>query len=242
MRIFSLTLILMSFFIASSAAVSLNDAYKDYLGGDYEEALTKAHILRETDEVLYFLGLSYTKIGNYPQARECFNKLIKNFPRSELYGLSLVKFADTHFLEGNLSRAKALYEEIEKKYPSFDYLPLVYLRLAQIASREGRWEEHKRYSAMIKSKYPDSVEIKFLNILEENINFFTVQVGAFSEKKNAFELKDELQKNYSVYIVEEQKVSYTLYKVRVGKFRDRKEAQEVSYRLIKEGYPTRIYP
>jgi outer membrane protein assembly factor BamD (BamD/ComL family) len=229
-------------FACNAYGATLNDAQKDYLNGDYEEALIKAKKLAENDEVLYFLGLTYIKIGNYPQAREYLGKLTKSYSRSKFYEQGLVKFADTYFLEGDFERSRALYEEMEKKYPSSDYLPLIYFRLAQIAAKEGKWADSEKYTAFLKDNYPNSPEMSLVATLEEAGDFFTIQVGAFAEKKNALELQEELKKNYSVYIIEEKNGGYTLYKVRVGKFKDRQEAEEIRYRLARQGYPARIYP
>jgi cell division protein FtsN len=43
-------------------------------------------------------------------------------------------------------------------------------------------------------------------------------------------------------MLDEKREGTMLYKVRVGKFKDRKEAERVCGRLIKQGYPARIYP
>jgi tetratricopeptide (TPR) repeat protein len=221
---------------------SLDNAYKDYINGDYEEALAKASTVRQNDESLYFLGLVYIKMENYPQAREYLMKLGKDYPRSPYFGQGLVKLADTYMLEGNTKQARALYEDIEKKQANFDGMPLVYLRLSQIAAKEGRWDDNKKYSSLLKEKYPGSVEEALLGPSQDVCYFFSIQVGAFSQRKNAEELETELKKNYTVYIAEEKNGGYPLYKVRVGKFKDRGEAEKERLKLAKQGYPARIYP
>lgn len=223
-------------------AFSLTDAHRDYIRGDYEEAIGKARSLKETDKTLYFLGLVYIKTGNYSKARPFFRKLIKSFPNSGFCGQGMIKLADTYFLQKDYSNAWELYKGIEERRPSLNNMPLVLLRLAQIASRQGNWEEKKKYLKLIKKKYPESSEIKFVSVLEEWGDFFIIQVGAFSDKKNALSLRAELEKDYHVYIAEDKKGSFPLYKVRVGKFKDRYETQKVFLKLRDEGYPARIYP
>jgi len=223
-------------------AASIDEAYKDYLNNDYEEALQKAKALKQNDQVLYFFGLVYAKIGNFPQAREYLLLLANNYPRSKLYEQGMIKLADTYFLERDLSRALALYESIEKKSTASNYLPLVYLRLSQIAAKEGRWEDKKKYIGLLKEKYPLSNELVLANILKEQKDFFTIQVGAFSNSKNAINLKNDLDEKYDVYILEDKSGNYVLYKVRVGKFKDREEAERTWGKLVKQGYPARIFP
>jgi tetratricopeptide (TPR) repeat protein len=237
-------------FIAAIALVSLNFSYassldearRDYLNGDYEEALQKAKALKQNDETLYFLGLVYTKIANYPRAREYFVSLTENYPGSKFYEQGAVKLADTFFLEGNFERAQQLYENIEKKPSASNYLSLVYLRLSQIAEKQGRWDDKKKYISILKEKYPSSNELIVADTLEEREDFFTIQVGAFSDSRNAVNLKNELDEKYDTYIIEDKSGNYALYKVRVGKFKDRKEAERTWGKLVKQGYPAKIFP
>lgn len=240
MRFFTFTLLL--FYSSTALALSITDVHKEYLYGNYEEAIRKAKDLKESDEKLYYLGLSYIKIGSYSKARTYLRRLIRRFSSSQFYELGMIRIADTYFLEKDYSKAKDLYLEIEQRASSEDFMPAVLLRLTQIASREGRWEEKGKYIKRIKSKYPKAAEMKFIKVLEALGDFFTIQVGAFNIKKNALSLAEELKGEYSSYIVREKKGRYLLYKVRVGRFKNRYDAQKVSSRLLNDGYPTRIYP
>ncbi len=240
MRFYTFALLL--FFSSTALALSITDVHKEYLYGNYEGAIRIAKDLRESDEALYYLGLSYIKIGDYPKARTFLRRLVRRFLDSLFYEPGMVKLADTYFLEDDYSRAKELYLEIEQRYSSDDFMPTVLLRLAQIASRQGKWDEKSKYIKRIKSKYPKASEMKFVKVLEALGDFFTIQVGAFSVRKNALALVEELRDEYSPYIVKEKKGNYLLYKVRVGRFKDRYDAQKVSSKLLNEGYPARIYP
>lgn len=242
MRLFLLTLVSVVMFSQSVFAGPLDEAYKSYLNEDYEEAVIKAKNAVQTDETLYFLGLVYMKMGNFPQSRDYFLQLMQNFPRSSIYQEASLKLADSYFLEEDFQRAKALYKEVEKKYPFSDYRPLVYLKLAQVAGKEGNWDEKKKYLALLKEKYPSANELSIVNANEAKEDFFTIQVGAFSSKKNALNMSKELSAKYDTYLVEEKTENYMLYKVRLGKFKNRKEAEKIWGRLVKQGYPAHIYP
>lgn len=66
---------------------------------------------------------------------------------------------------------------------------------------------------------------------------FTVQVGSFISRSNAFSLREKLQKVYKdVYIAELKTPENTYYRVRVGSFRTREEAYEFAMRLAQDGY------
>ncbi len=229
-------------FLPVICGLSLRDAQKDYLLGDYSEAIRKARALRETDASLYFLGLAHIKTAEYLRARGYLGKLTRNFSRSQFYESGLIKLADSYFLEGNNQKAKKLYQKIEKEHFFSGNMSLVFLRLAQIAARQGNWEEKNEYLELIKKKYPQSSEIKFVKRLMSYGDFFTVQVGAFSSLKNARTLREDLKPSYQSYITEDKNSKVTLYKVRVGKFKKRFVAEKTAKELSKQGYPARIYP
>ena len=222
--------------------LSLKDAQKEYIYGNYQEAIRKVHLLKPTDETLYFLGLAYIKVGDYPRAQIYLNKLIKRYPSSRFNSQGMVKLADTYFLQGDYNHARKLYSEITRKYPALNNIPTVYLRLAQIASRQGDWAGKRQYLKLIQDRYPQSSEMKFVKTLKDYGDFFTIQVGAFSERKNALALSQELKKDYSTYIVNDTKGNFSLYKVRVGKFKSRYDVEKVATQLRNKGYPSRIYP
>jgi tetratricopeptide (TPR) repeat protein len=229
----------------SKASDALDRAYESYLLGDYHNSLFEGLDVSsdpKADEALYLSGMSYFKLGRYPEARNCFRKIIKSFRRSKFYKPSLVKLGDVYFLEGSYKRARSVYRAILNENLAKEYKPLVYLRLAQIAAKLGEWSQEKKYIRIIKNEYPHSIEREYADILEDRGYFFTIQVGAFSYKNNALALREELEARYPVYLVKEKLGDLVLYKVRVGKFKSRKQVEAIQRSLIEEGYPARIYP
>src|SRR3989338_674209 len=107
----------------SAYAASLTDAQKDYLSGDYQEAIEKAKALPQNDETAYFLGLVQLKNGNYDKARQYFRQVVKGHPNSHLSGQAAVKLADTYFFQNDYENAQALYEEIKSRYHNLDNMP-----------------------------------------------------------------------------------------------------------------------
>lgn len=66
---------------------------------------------------------------------------------------------------------------------------------------------------------------------------YTIQVGAFSNEKNALNLAKEIKnKGYHTYVVKGK----TLYKVQVEEFKTYQEAQNITSKLKTLGYPTFI--
>jgi cell division septation protein DedD len=67
-------------------------------------------------------------------------------------------------------------------------------------------------------------------------SYFSVQVGALRSRAGADAVLKELSaRGYDGYIVEPQAGS-SLYRVRVGKYKDRRDAEELKRRLEKENF------
>ena len=243
------TIFLIIFSLVSLQALgsdSLDEAYESYLRGDYSgsiyEALDKNVKPQESDRSFYLLGMSYLKLGDYSTARNYFRKIIKKYPGSKHYYSSLIKLGDAYFLENDFKKALSAYTHALKKHSRISFEPLIYLRLAQIYAKQGEWDKEKKYIRKIKSEFPQSVEMDYARILENRGYFFTVQVGAFSQRANAQGVVKDLKPEYPAYMVKEKAGDLVLYKVRVGKFKDKKPAQDVYDALVDQGYPARIYP
>ena len=223
----------------------LDRARKLYLLGEYDNSISELTGNGErhcSDEELYLLGMNYLKVGEYPRARNHFRSLMKNCWDSALYERAFVKLGDAFFLEGSYSKAGGVYRSILTKYRKTRFKPVLYLRMAQIAAKEGDWDKEAEYIEILKKEYPQSVERRYADILEERGYFFTVQVGAFSRKVNAAGVIDELGREFSSYMVKEKMNDITLYKVRVGKYPQKRSAEKVCRVLVNRGYPARIYP
>ena len=70
---------------------------------------------------------------------------------------------------------------------------------------------------------------------------YTVQIGSFSEKQNALNLKKELDtymNDIRIETIEVGNVNY--YRVRVGRFQNKKDAEKINYRLSKYGYDGKV--
>jgi len=227
-------------------AVPLEDAHRFYLLGDTASSISvcleAAGREGYSAEILYLLGLNYLKAGNYAKARVYFRKVAKSYKRSDYYEAALIKLADAFFLEGNFDKAEGLYEFVLKNFPETNYEALIYLRFAQIAFKEGRWRDKDKYVSKLKAEYPQAAERQLADILATRDNFFTVQVGAFSSEDNARSLLKALKAKYPAYLDRDKIGTSTIFKIKVGRYASRKEAQNVYYQLAKEGYPAIIYP
>lgn len=71
---------------------------------------------------------------------------------------------------------------------------------------------------------------------------FTVQIGAFTEKSQAYNLKYLLSERYNTIVFVQKKVKNgkIYYKVRVGRYFSLKKATSMAERLARDGYPVLI--
>jgi len=68
-------------------------------------------------------------------------------------------------------------------------------------------------------------------------------VGSFSSGANADNLRKQLENNGYLVVVEQADSKGRLtYRVKVGKFRLRQEAELLAEKLSENGYPTKICP
>ena len=66
---------------------------------------------------------------------------------------------------------------------------------------------------------------------------FTIQIGAFSDRKNAVKLKTKLEKEYTkAHIQPHDSGRKIYYRVRVGDYANLDEAERFEQKLIKGGY------
>ncbi len=93
---------------------------------------------------------------------------------------------------------------------------------------------------------PSSLKKATVKTKPDQVSGWIVQVGSFSDSKNAKGLRDKLRKLGHVSFVEAVKAkSGTVYRVRVGPELTRKSAEKLSERLAKEAQLTglvQVYP
>jgi hypothetical protein len=72
---------------------------------------------------------------------------------------------------------------------------------------------------------------------------FSVQVGAFQTRANAVKLEQELERRgYDADVSEAQMHGKRFFRVRVGQYADRSQAESRARDLTREGFPNKIVP
>lgn len=218
-------------------ALNLGSLKQSYISGDYEMAIKEGEKIMARsnysspgmDELYYFLGLSYLKDGNYLRASDIFEIIINEFKSSQFVKDAKLGLADIDYFKGDYDAARNGYKGLLNSKDGEALKPQLSYRLDECIG--------KKTAAKI---LPDPV-IKDEVILQEN--YFSVQVGSFTNSNNANNLKTELkEKGYNSFVEENTAQDKISYRVKVGKLQSRREALELEAKLAKDGYPTKIWP
>lgn len=94
--------------------------------------------------------------GNYPQAREKFAKLLKEYPNSSFAPSAQFWIGECYFREGNLKQAILEYEKVISKYPDSPKVPSSMLKQGMAFEKLGDSESARYLYNKIIKEFPDS--------------------------------------------------------------------------------------
>lgn len=239
--------------MAPLSYASLADVETAVLNRNYTEAKRRAEEILATDhskksdaqKAQYYIGLSQLGQAQYKEALESFNKMRNEELEPQLRERVYLGIFDAYYLQEQYDDADVIIREFLQEGPKPKALSLVYLKLAKVNLKLAQWDQATGYLEKIVRSFPNSLEVPAANQLLAEKHYFAVQVGAFTERRLAEALVDELkQKEEYAYIVEsvDPQNNRKYYRVRVGQLSMVKEAQTLKNRLAKLGYPTQIYP
>ncbi|MFH1093069.1 MAG: SPOR domain-containing protein [Candidatus Omnitrophota bacterium] len=247
-------LCILSCFIAQVFAYdysrSLDEALSLILQDDYAQAIDECQRLERYSkqelkgEILYLEGTCFMKLDMYEDARKVFKKAIP-FAKGNLVTEVYMGIADSYFMQKKYGQAVTVYEQIiDKTKNDEEFLAALYYKLGKSYQNESEWAKTKYYFDLLKTKYPDSFELELVKKNSVGGNFFTIQVGCFSNLKNAEKLQSDLKaKGYDVYVTPFNNNGQQLYRVRVGEFMSRLAAEHTEAVLqSQEQLPTHIFP
>lgn len=206
------------------------------------EMLKHNMALSKERRIKYLMGISYLKLGNSNMAREYFRDVITD-KADELTILSIVGVGDSYYFEKEYTEAIKRYSYLLSKFRRLDLESNVALKLAQSYYKMGHWQEARKYFRQAAEEKGSFDAELAKRILEEDVFYFTVQVGSFTSEDNARDLYRELrQDDFSAYIKQDEINQCLFYRVRVGKYQHKQQAYKEEARLKRLGLPTKIYP
>jgi tetratricopeptide (TPR) repeat protein len=236
---------------AQAFALDLDKVKVPFLQGDYraaikegEDLMENAQDVPELSELYYLLGTSYMKEGNLLRACDIYDILLDEFPQSTFHNDALLGKADTCYLRGYFTQALGLYQELMATDMGKTYPDLLHYRISLTYAKLGDMPKALESRKAITDKTllqgtsdlgPDTCPLPG--------GFYTIQVGVFAKKANAVKLNNELlKKRIAAYLEDDTTGSEPRFRVRVGRFLTRAEAEEMSKKLETMGYPVRVCP
>ncbi len=230
--------------------ITLNDVKIAYKKDDYQEAiklgeafLTIEPDIKPNEEVYYYLGLSYLRIGKFQKAEDIFNLIISEYPDSGFLDRAILGLGDTYYLREYYEKALLIYSMFPSKVEKSIRYPLYYLKILKCNLKLGKKDTVEDNLKIIKEKYPFSEAAKEAGVLSKMDFYFAIQVGAFTQENNALGLKEKLKnEGFDAYVFNEEIEGVIFYKVRVGRFNNSQEAKGVADVLRKKGYSVKIIP
>jgi tetratricopeptide (TPR) repeat protein len=162
----------------------------------------------------YYLGLLQIKKGNYKDALSLFMKSGKPDPKHYWTIASLAGKLECASMLGMSEKVKEFTEQLKPYQKNLLERDLLGLAAMDTASLRSGSPEKKDLASEL-----DSVS--------SSLGLYTLQVGAFGSAENARNLQKKLSKDFKdVTMVEAKPGEQVFYRVRIGSFASREEAQK----------------
>jgi len=189
------------------------------------------------DAIMKIAEYYYTK-GLYEQSSDWLKKINLYYPNSEHVNRSINMYVRTLILSGKQDTAKQYLDAFKKRYKDITF--------------DSHIEDVLNdYATAIKEKKENEI-IKIVNNIKNTItnqkeklnnkNHFSIQIGAYSDKRNAEIVRDELidwKFNARIDVIHLRTKNKNLYAVRVGYFRSKESARITKKKVeLRAGYNT----
>jgi tetratricopeptide (TPR) repeat protein len=220
-----------------------------FQAGDYRDAESQfTRVIRTNpsswalSEVYYFRGLSRLRQGKTVEAKADFRQGATRYGRELTQVYSAVALANLEYEAGNDAVAAHLYSQAADHPVRGLPMDAVLYRLSVSLQRLGRWDEADRRLAQLINDHSDSPMAAAAR-RRFQATFFTVQVGAYGEKRNARAMADKLRgAGWPVSTSIVARGGKTLHTVCVGRYRTHGEASAAASRLKVQGYSALVKP
>lgn len=119
-----------------------NNAYGDYLKGNYELAIESFRLFLQqypntplSDNALYWIGECYYSQGKYDEAIEAFNELLLSYPSGDKVPAAYLKKGMSQLNLGKKDEAIATFKLLLNKYPSQEESRLAQQKLKELVEK-----------------------------------------------------------------------------------------------------------
>ena len=131
-----------------------------FFKGQYLKAYNIFHdLLQESafkDATLFWLGETYLKGGDYVQAEEQYNQLIKLYADSIYTPQAYYALGWVHFEQSRLEKAQKIFIELIQKFPEHQLAEEARFKIGEIAFQRQQYEDCSGYFKDYIGRYPQS--------------------------------------------------------------------------------------
>ena len=195
------------------------------------------------------IGNAYFKMKKYDDAQKQYLKLLDQYQLYDELNLVYFKLGQTYESMDKWKEAHAAYQSLIQKYPKAFEVPEARGRLRELESKHPDLPHAVEAQAPepTATPVPEAVQpapspepVQAPSPAEETESLskpFHVQVGVYSKKFNVDKTRKLIRKaGYNSYVltVKPEGAPYTYYKVRVGNYADRAEAERVAKELVRK--------
>jgi len=206
-------------FISSADASNLDSIKLDFLKGNYNKVIQAGQESNDC-KIRLLVALSYLKEEKFDQSMNNAQFVLKEAKNKQLREEARLIMGDIYFLKRDYQEAGNIYQEIIRDNPKTRFKEIIDLRMNKIKP--------------VSKKTTNSTT---------GVNYYTIQVGAFSRIDNAKRLINKLKESgYQAYLDEVTSAKAIVFKVKVGRFSQRKQAESLGKELSHKNYPTKILP
>ena len=213
--------------------------------GEIVRVLLKERPSAEQEATLrYYSGLSALRLGRYAEAENVFRRLEASRLQEELSDQVTAGLIDALYLQGFYEKALQESGRALARRRGSAMSSAFYLKAARANLKLAHWVKAGELLRRLAEEYPLSFESDVARQLLEEQQYFTVQVGSFTDKALAQRLVDELTRRQEYAFIVESRASdgRTNFRVRVGRLSNLRDAVTLEAKLAGLGYPTLIYP
>lgn len=220
-----------------SEAASFARAERLFLDERYDGVILEANALidarsSQRDEIYYLKGLSELKLNRFKDARQSFDYIKERYPNSKRAFDAYLGTGDAYLLEGDAGKALGSYNEMMSRFSGDRNISVVYSRLGDCYTRLGLRDKAEEYFNKAKKAAPSSFEVKKGPTLENVPAFSSPAQPVSAPAPVPMPTSSPKPKSEDMPRVESgQPIS-----VQVGCFKNKRNAERLSQRLVKAGY------
>lgn len=204
-----------------------------YLEERYQDAIPYLQELTSNDStnrmLKFLLGCCYRRVGDYSQATVSFYELFTAGQQDELFLAAAFNLAEIYEEQGLQEDAIRYYRTVANDYSTIGEMARTKLKKVGGVDVPKVADPHPAKP----EGSPRSIEeITESAAFQDRLPQYLVQVGAFSQRRNAEAMQVELAAmGYPVIVTASQQNKKNVYRVRVGPYKDRLDAQAVVDKL-----------